>query len=91
MQILQVTIAAGSAPTEITAIQNTWVQQLIIQNNATHDIRVGDDTVTTTKGIVVKAQGGSLNLSPNLDYTVNLSQVYIAGTAGDIIDVLFIG
>lgn len=97
MQSLQVTLgsgtqtaivpqSAGGTPTQLY----TSFQQLMFQNNSTHNMRVGDATVTSTKGIVLLANGGSLTLGSLMEYSSDLSEWYVAGTAADVLDILFI-
>ena len=68
---------------------NTMVQTLLIQNNAAHSIRVGDSTVTSTKGVQITASGSS-NFGAFMNYNTMLSDWWIDGTAGDVIDILYI-
>lgn len=91
VNLLQVTL--GSAATQIST-QQTLVRQIIIQDNAAHNVRVGDNTVSATKGILLAsaspAPGGSLNSGPMQIYFAYLSDWYLFGTAGDLIDILYI-
>lgn len=87
--LLQVTI--GASATQLTASQ-IQVRQLMIQNNAAHLVRVGDSTVTSSKGIYLAAGpgGGSFNSGPVNIYETFLSDWYVAGTNGDVVDVLYV-
>ena len=84
--IAQVTI--GAAATQISPL-NINVQTLVIQDNAAHNIRVGDSTVTSTNGIAASLSGGSFNLTLNFPRGTILSQWYVAGTQGDVVDFLY--
>lgn len=84
--LIQVTL--GATATQISA-SNINVQSLVVQNNTASDTcRVGDSTVTTSKGLLVNASG-SYNLTLNFPRGTILSQWYIAGTQNDVIDVLY--
>lgn len=100
MQTLQVTLgagatplvaalaAAGQSPTQIRIA----FQHLIIQNNAAHSCRVGSsDTVSATVGIYLSSGpgGGSLTIALPLEYSGDLSEYCIFGTAADVIDIMF--
>jgi ribosome biogenesis protein Tsr3 len=95
MFLTQVTLTAAATkiiPSNVTpAPQNgQQYQKIIIQNNATHVIRVGDQTVSATKGISV-AVAGTLDISGLIDYGQDLTDFYIFGTATDVIDVMVLG
>lgn len=89
---LSIQVTLGSSATQITTT-HVRCSEWMIQNNAAHNIRFGDSTVTSSKGIVLVSgtpggsytSTGSMNGSqPVLD---DLSQWYISGTAADVIDV----
>lgn len=104
----QVTIPAGgkvslSAGIPANMAPNTFVQQLIVQNNAAHPIRFGDVTVSTTvpaavsggtagRGILLASgsPGGTVGPGAYMNYGVYLSDRYVAGIAGDVIDFDFV-
>lgn len=82
---------------------NIYVQWLAFQNNAANPIRYGDQSVSMTtpaavnggtagKGILLAAgsPGMSGSQSTPINYGTYLSDWWIAGTAGDVIDVLYI-
>jgi hypothetical protein len=73
-------------------IGNLYVQQLQIQNNSGHVMRVGDVTVSATRGIVIAsgAPGGSDNLGAFINYGTYISDWYVFGTTGDVVDFLYI-
>lgn len=86
----QVTIGAAATPISATAMKcSAW----IIQNNAAHNIRFGDSSVTTTKGTALASgsPGGSYtstaSMSGSQPVPDDLSQWYIAGTQNDVIDI----
>lgn len=86
--LLQVTIGAAATQISPSAI---FVQTLMVQDNAAHNVRVGDSTVSSTKGILISlgSPGGSYNTTLNFPRGTILSQWYLAGTEGDVIDVLY--
>jgi hypothetical protein len=88
MKTLQVTL--GAAATQVTTVQ-TFARQALVQNNAAHDIRVRDSNVSATRGAKLLASAnGSMNLGQSdINTEIDLSTVYIFGTAADVIDVIF--
>lgn len=91
MKLLQVTIGASATRVSSTSI---FCRQVIFQNNAGNACRVGDSTVSATKGVALAAAGatpgGSLNLGPGPGLEIDLKEFYIAGTQTDKIDVLYL-
>ncbi len=87
---LQVTLGAGSN-TQVSATRKPC-KAIIIQNNAAHVCRVGDVNTSSTRGIQLASgsPGGSTTLQHVVAYDSDLSQWYVAGTAADVIDVLWI-
>jgi hypothetical protein len=92
-QLLQTTLLATAtqlaAPSSPTA--QIQCRQVIIQNNAAGTMRVGDSTVSSTKGILLAAGpgGGSFNSGPVDCYNSYLSDFYVFGTVSQIVDVFF--
>lgn len=85
--LLQITLT-GSA--QAFTANNTPCRHVIVQNTATHVMRVGDSTVTTTKGLSLASAGLPVVLAAALDEQVyNLTQFYVIGTAADLLDVLY--
>lgn len=85
----------GSTPTRIES--NQYVQFLTFQNNSAHDCRYGTSplvSVTTpaavaggTAGFGIRlTAGGSGSQSTPVTYSTMLSEWWIAGTPGDVID-----
>jgi len=70
-------------------VGNIYVQQLIVQNNGTHNARLGDVTVSSTKGLLLFPTA-SANLGGFVAYGTYLSDWWVFGTATDVIDFLFI-
>ena len=87
MRIGQITLGAGR--TQLSAL-NIRFAQLVIQNNASHSIRVGDNTVTSSTGILISpgTPGGSFGSTLSIARG-QLSQYYIIGTQNDVIDFLY--
>lgn len=89
----QVTIGAGA--TQVYS-QPLPVREVIIQNNATHVIRFGGDNVSTSLGIqldsgtATPSPGGSASAGPFRVNNVDLSDIWIAGTQNDVVDILYI-
>lgn len=81
---LQVTLT-GSAQ-QITT-NNTVVCALNFQNNAAAVMRVGDSTITATKGHSLAASGGNWDVP--LFVPTQLSKFYVIGTAAQVLDVTY--
>jgi hypothetical protein len=93
MRLLQFTLGAAATPILLKGVQpanSLPFQGIIIQNNSAAACRVGDSTVSATKGIYLAAGpgGGSITLQPALEYTSDVYEFYAFGTAGSVIDVL---
>lgn len=85
---IQVTL--GSGATQIATTQTVF-NEMFVQNNAAHVCRVGDSTVSSTKGQQLAASGAvnsTLDVGPIVGSQGDASQFWIAGTSGDVIDVL---
>ncbi len=87
MRLIQVTLGAAATQVTIAKIYSPYV---VIQDNAGANCRVGDNTVSATKGILLAtgSPGGSITIT-RADNRVPLFQYFIFGTAGNIIDVLY--
>lgn len=94
-------VASSGLPSSVPP--NMLVQFLQFQNNSAHAIRYGDNTVSVTapaavnggtagKGMLLPggSPGGSGSQSTPVAYATMLSDWFVAGTAGDVIDILFI-
>lgn len=80
-------ITVGASPVGVT-----YVQQLIIQNNSGAPVRIGDVTVSVSRGILLTnaAPPNSANLGAFINYGTYLADWYVFGTAGDVVDFLYI-
>ena len=86
MRLIQITMGAG-ARTQITTAQ-IYSPFLTIQNNSANNVRVGDNTVSSTKGILLASgsPGGSYTIQRN-DNRIPLFQYYISAPVGTIVDI----
>ena len=84
---LQVTIGAGTTQFSTDDIAVRW---MAVQNNAAHNVRVGDGTTTASIGILLLTNSGGGGGSISTGQTTNLNQWYVAGTQNDVLDVLYI-
>ena len=83
----QVTIGASATQLATVVTQCNWI---VIQNNATHAMRIGDSTVTSSKGILLASgsPGGSFYQGPlPTGGATDLSTWWVAGTQNDVVDV----
>jgi hypothetical protein len=87
MRIIQVTLGAGATP--ITTNNNIYCSMLAIDNNAAAVVRVGDNTVSATKGISLAATGGIATLTFAFPRGTHLSDWFLFGTAAQVIDILY--
>lgn len=81
---LQVTLT-GSAQQITTGNINSFA--LSFQNNAAAVMRVGDSTVTSSKGRSLAATGGAWDVP--LTAPTQLSSWYVIGTATQVLDVTY--
>ena len=88
VRLIQVTL--GSGATQVSATTAPFDIMLVQNNDATHDARLGDSTVTTSKGINV-LHGGGLPIvieKPQGGSPGDASNFYVIGTQNSLIDVL---
>ena len=86
VRTFQVTI--GAAATQVSTV-NIYCNWVAFQNNTTADaMRIGDSTVTASRGIKLLA-GGSFFTPPLAQpaATTNLATWYVQGTPSDVIDI----
>lgn len=91
MRIGQITLGAGATPLAVFTHMpnNTYFSFLIIQNNGTTAaFRIGDNTVSATRGISVGVSG-SLTSQIFAPHGGCLQQWYAFGTAGQVVDFLY--
>lgn len=89
MRLIQITLGAGA--TRVTTAQ-IYTPALFIQNNGTGVMRVGDNTVSATKGIALLSNtgpGGGTYTCYRPDNRIHLADYYVFGTAGQLVDVLY--
>lgn len=87
MKTLQVTLTAGATQISPDA---TRFQVLTFQNNAAAVCRVGDGLVSASRGVALAASGGTYTLTAPLEYAPFLSEFFLFGTAGQVIDILYV-
>ncbi len=95
MQIFQVTLLDG-VPTPLwpgtvqpSPMASPYFQQLLIQNNSAAVIRIGDSTVSATRGISIASGGGLFDFGSFVDYATELNEWFVFGTSGDVVDIMF--
>lgn len=89
--IQQPTGGPGNLAANMYGNGNLYVQQLQVQNNGASAtaMRLGDVTVTATRGILLPPTGSD-NLGAFINYGSYLSDWWVFGTAGDLVDFLYI-
>lgn len=91
-QLFQTTLGAAATQLIPAAVgANILARQVIIQNNAASTMRLGDSTVSATKGIFLASGpgGGQFNSGP-ISAAPNsyLSDFWVFGTAAAVVDIL---
>lgn len=89
MPFIQVTL--GAAATRVTTTR-TPCKQIIFQNTAGNVARIGDSTVSATKGIKLAASAAAnsiVSLGPFDTHPLELEDYYIFGTENDLIDIWY--
>jgi hypothetical protein len=85
---IQVTLGAGATQISTTSAP---FNQMTIQDNAAAVCRVGDSTVSATKGIslvAAGAAGSSITIGPFSGVQGDAIQYWLFGTTAQVIDVL---
>lgn len=92
MHLLQL---SPSATGTVPAVNRTTIlvptvpfQWVTFQNNGSNDMRVGDATTSSTKGIVLVA-GGTLTFGPALHEGQDLNEWFVYIVDGDTCDILY--
>jgi hypothetical protein len=80
--VAQPVIASSVQPASSHACQG-WLPQ----NNGTHTMYFGDSAITTTNSLQVGA-GGSLGSFPAIAYAMDLNELYVIGTSGDVLNIM---
>lgn len=88
VRTLQVTLGAGVTPVFATgSLHAKWA---IFQNNAIHNMRLGDTNITTTRGILLFPNGGSFSAIQSTPISnTDLAKWSVIGTAADLLDVIY--
>lgn len=94
MHLLQVTITGTNVtqpilPPAVVPDRITPFQQFIPQNTGSNNMRLGDYSVSATRGIIIYPSG-TLPVFPSLQYSGDLGEFYVNGTAGDVLDILIL-
>ena len=82
-------VGAGPNPLIAPGLPPKYASWLVIQDNAGANLRMGGSTVSATSGIVITTGNGSVTGQFNFPRGACLSHVYIAGTAGNVIDICY--
>lgn len=87
----QVTIPnpAAAVPLIAAGAPNQYASWLVVQDNAGASIRMGGPTVSATSGILISTSGGSVTGDFSFPRGCCLNNVYLFGTAGNVIDVAY--
>ena len=90
----QVTIPSSGSVQISTGLANNespmhFVQQIIFQNKGSNNMRLGDNSVSATRGIILLPTG-SANFATGINYGTFLSDWWIHGTPGDVLDFAYV-
>lgn len=96
MYLQQVTLTAVATPVIPKAVvpaNSRSFSVFTIQNNSAAAVRVGDSTVSATRGILLDpsnagAAGGAYTITPALQFTGDLTEFYLFGASGSVIDLM---
>lgn len=93
MYLLQVTISATNVPQPIIPLavvpgRSQYFANGFFQNNGSNNMRIGDSTVSSTKGILIGPGGGSQTIAQALNYTADMIEFWVNGTKGDKLDIM---
>lgn len=90
MQNFQITlVGTGANPLIASGNPNVYASWMVIQDNAGANLRMGGPSVSSTSGIAISTGGGSVTGQFNFPRGCLLNNVYIAGTAGNVIDIAY--
>lgn len=89
MRLIQITLLAGATP--ITVDPKLYASILCFQSSAAAAVRIGDSTVSATKGIALSpgTPGGSATFQMAFTRGTHLVDWYLFGTVGQLIDILY--
>jgi hypothetical protein len=89
VRTLQVTLGSGVTQV-LSAGSHFQVRWFVIQDNATHSVRIGDAQITSSRGLALTPSGGSFYVGPDQGASSrDLGTWYIIGTNGDVVDVIY--
>lgn len=97
MYLLQITLGSGATPIipkSLAPANSRTFSVFVAQNNGSGAVRVGDATVSATRGIQLDpppsagVAGGSQTITPSLQFTGDLTEFYLFGTAGQVVDLM---
>lgn len=84
MRLIQVTMTGSKQQVTTGQIYSPFVT---FQNNGSNAMRIGDNTVSATKGINLSASGAFT--VQRADNRVPLFSYFVIGTSGDKLDILY--
>jgi len=94
MYLTQVTAGTTATPIMPVGVQPASghnYQVLIFQNNSANVIRVGDSSVTNSKGVQLAASGATnsiLVIPLGLEYSGTLEEFFVISTAPSVFDIM---
>ena len=82
-------VGTGANPLIAPGLPPKYASWLVIQDNAAGALRMGGSTVSSTSGISLSTSGGSVTGQFNFPRGACLNNIYLAGTAGNVIDICY--
>jgi hypothetical protein len=89
MTNFQITLGASATPLIAAGLPPKYASWLVVQDNAGAALRMGGSTVSATSGVAISTGGGSVTGQFNFPRGCCLNNVYLAGTAGNVIDICY--
>jgi hypothetical protein len=91
MRLIQVTVGTTAAPLVnpgVAPAASLPFSLLVFQNNTTSTVRIGDNSVSSTKGIFLAANGLPFVLDPSLQYTSDFYEFWGVASASMLLDIM---
>ena len=85
----QLTLGAAATPLIAAGLPTKYASWLVVQDTAGHAVNMGGPTVTSTTGIALSVGGGSVTGTFNFPRGACLNNIFLFGTAADVINITY--
>lgn len=85
----KISLVTGLTP----AVTRVPILEIHIENNAGNVMHIGDTNVTSARGISLAASGAVnsfLHMGPHKALNLDLSEIFVFGTNGDVLDFVYV-